>query len=155
LRQRLAMPRFLVCILATVRKWSCARNPIITECKNFAITPSIEGRKDSLKLMTDAFNWKQQANVKICARYPNTYYVSARDGVPIDSVEVIYEYEKQMTECNWRSFQQFTDCALGYWKITMESNHNWINGKCTCPVFLKRYICKHLVGIAIMKINVI
>ena len=34
--QRMAMPRFLVCILATVRKWSSARNPIITDCKKFA-----------------------------------------------------------------------------------------------------------------------
>ena len=26
---------------------------------------------------------------------------------------------------------------------------NWKQGKCTCPYFLKKYMCKHLVGLAI------
>ena len=28
---------------------------------------------------------------------------------------------------------------------------NWQQGLCTCPIFQKQYICKHVVGIAILK----
>ena len=28
------------------------------------------------------------------------------------------------------------------------NNGNWINGSCTCPIYFKRYVCKHIIGVA-------
>lgn len=149
LRERLPMPEYLACILSAVNKWSCRRDPLNINCKHFLTQPPI-----SLELWTAAFKWKQTTRILLCTTYPDCYYVSATDGVEIDSLEVILEYEKQMSQCNWKNFEQFTNCALGYWKIEMKSDLNWINGKCTCPAYFKHYICKHMVGIAIKKIKV-
>ena len=48
------------------------------------------------------------------------------------------------------SIPSFTDCAFGMWKITMKKDENWKNGTCTCPVYYKQFICKHIIGIAII-----
>lgn len=49
-------------------------------------------------------------------------------------------------------FMLFDVWALGifrYYKITMDRNpENWVDSKCTCPAFSKRYICKHVICIA-------
>ena len=58
-----------------------------------------------------------------------------------------------MEECNWRTFDQFTNCAFGYWKITIKSNaneSNWKKSTCTSPIFYKQYICKHIIAICIL-----
>ena len=34
--------------------------------------------------------------------------------------------------------------------MTMEGD-DWRNAKCSCPIFMKKYICKHIVGMAILK----
>ena len=47
---------------------------------------------------------------------------------------------------------KLASCAFGYWKITLlGTNPEWWNGSCTCPVYYKRYVCKHLAGIAILQ----
>jgi hypothetical protein len=41
---------------------------------------------------------------------------------------------------------------LKEWKVTLPSdasNEKWREGKCTCPFFLKKYMCKHIIGLAI------
>lgn len=50
---------------------------------------------------------------------------------------------------NWTTFDQFKNRAFIGWKIVWEDN--WRNSVCNCPVFMKNYICKHVVGIGIRK----
>jgi hypothetical protein len=85
----------------------------------------------------------------------NNWYVNSRDGVAIQGKSEINEYEKQMTECNWRTFADFVNCAFGIWKISI--NHtNWKQSTCTCPIYFKQYICKHIIGIcACLKLAII
>jgi hypothetical protein len=36
------------------------------------------------------------------------------------------------------------------WCLTIPINQkDWRNGRCSCPNFMKEYICKHLIGLAI------
>lgn len=68
------------------------------------------------------------------------------------NIQVIKKYDELMTKCNWVDFESFKNCAFGYWKITFKSDQpNWKLATCTCPIFYKRYICKHIVGIAMLK----
>ena len=54
-----------------------------------------------------------------------------------------------MTKFTWKSFESFINCAFGYWKISF-GHSNWKLATCTCPVYYKKYICKNIVGIAMM-----
>ena len=33
--------------------------------------------------------------------------------------------------------------------VDIPDDDSWTNGTCSCPVFLKQYVCKHLIGVAI------
>jgi len=36
------------------------------------------------------------------------------------------------------------------WIVSLPTvNDKWKEGKCTCPYFLKKYMCKHVIGLAI------
>ena len=57
-----------------------------------------------------------------------------------------------MNKQNWITFEAFRNCAFGIWCVTMPNpltEFNWKKGSCTCPTYYKKYICKHLIGIAI------
>jgi SWIM zinc finger len=78
--------------------------------------------------------------------------VKSSNGVPIESNEVIFRYENQMENCKWPTMDAFRNCAFGYWKVTMPeqlNDDNWKQATCTCPTFYKKYICKHIVGVAL------
>ena len=49
----------------------------------------------------------------------------------------------------WNTFEQFKKRAFKVWLVDMPETEPWHQGQCTCPYFLKNYICKHLIGIAI------
>jgi len=52
-------------------------------------------------------------------------------------------------DCKWNTFDQFKKRAFGVWIIKLPIDGNkWQEGHCTCPNYLKKYICKHIVGIA-------
>ena len=36
------------------------------------------------------------------------------------------------------------------WLVTFKLE-NWLESTCTCPVYLKSYMCKHLIGLAVQK----
>jgi hypothetical protein len=53
----------------------------------------------------------------------------------------------------WNTFDQFKEGALAIWVITLPNeeniSENWKQSRCTCPYFLKKYIWKHLICLAI------
>ena len=60
-----------------------------------------------------------------------------------------------MTNCSWKTFDEFRNCAFGIWRVTIvttDINSIWKKNTCTCPSFFKKYICKHIIGIAIRTI---
>ena len=55
-----------------------------------------------------------------------------------------------ITEMRWNTFEQFKKRAFSGWICRMPwIAECWSQGKCTCPSFLKKYMCKHIIGIAI------
>lgn len=50
---------------------------------------------------------------------------------------------------NWRSFDQFIKQGFGFfWTVTLGTNWK-CESKCDCPYFLKHYMCKHVIGLAL------
>jgi SWIM zinc finger len=50
---------------------------------------------------------------------------------------------------SWKSFDSYKTCVNRMW-ILKFNIANWRISTCSCPVFLKDFICKHVVGIAII-----
>ena len=50
----------------------------------------------------------------------------------------------------WNTFQQFKEKAFSVWFVTLpKEKSQWMKGICNCPSFFKKYMCKHVVGLAI------
>ena len=50
----------------------------------------------------------------------------------------------------WNTFEQFKKRAFSVWIVSLvPKSETWREGTCTCPNFLKKYMCKHLIGMAI------
>lgn len=50
----------------------------------------------------------------------------------------------------WRSFDQYIKYGFGMYYTTILHRNDWkTKSKCMCPDFLKNYICKHIIGLAI------
>jgi len=60
---------------------------------------------------------------------------------------VVTKYQQDMTQLRWKTFEQYDKCVSSTWKIIFDFD-DWSRSTCTCPVYLKQYICKHMVAIA-------
>ena len=47
------------------------------------------------------------------------------------------------------TFEQFKHRAFSVWIVQFSKDNGWLNGSCTCRDFFKKYVCKHMVGLAI------
>ena len=78
------------------------------------------------------------------------YFYITPANMPTLQESDIQKYDKQSRTLNWTKFdtQQLYQNRL--WIVSMDGE-NWRQGICTCLLFLKQYICKHIVGKAILR----
>ena len=57
-------------------------------------------------------------------------------------------FVKLCRDCSWSTFKEFEESLKSIW-CTIIDKDDWKNKSCcTCPYFLKNYLCKHIIGIA-------
>jgi hypothetical protein len=116
------------------------RDPSSINAKMFATEQAI-----CLKLWTSSYQWAKSIKDIIC--HPNDdskqYYIPARDIQSITQTD-LNKYINQ----KWTTFNQFRK-SFDIWYLTMQNNSDWKQSICNCPAFLKNYICKHVVRMAI------
>lgn len=148
LREQLSLGEFGVAAFRMMSKWSRIRDPANANPKLFKTVPT-----PLLDVWTNAFDWnKSGIEIVGLSSEPNHYYVKSSDSELGLNEDVILAYIKLMSEAKFTNFNQFCSTAFGYYCIKMPGNMNdgnWINGTCTCPAYYKRYICKHILGIAL------
>lgn len=131
LRERHPLSRFLVIATEMINNWS---NQFTEEA--FATTPVPQ-----LSDWTAGYQWaKLNKNVQIVqsAEADITYQVTTSDS------------REAAKEKIWKTFDDYKNVFFSSWNVTMPKEQSeWINGKCDCPQFSRKYICKHLLGIAI------
>jgi len=144
LRERLPLNRFIDVAKELIKEWSINRNPESPNPKIFFQKPKL-----TLKLQTDSYNWARN-NPKIRTSTRNnlkSYFISPSTNADLKPADVD-KFLKASQRQSWRFFDTYVIYQSQLWFVQIESQQ-WENGSCTCPGFLKNYICKHLLGIAI------
>jgi hypothetical protein len=106
----------------------------------FATEPTI-----CLQSWTSSYQWAKTTKDIICIQndVSNQYYIPARNLESISQIAL-----KKYIEKKWTTFNQFKK-SYDIWCLEMHDSSSWKISKFHCPAFLKKYICKHIVGMAI------
>ena len=136
LRERMPLGRFLNQCIVSANRWSDQ----YTMGKSIADRPTID-----LDQWTEAYQWvKSKKNVptKECRGYTE-YYCPTDDQQTVSPTDI-----RRVLSRQWTSFDLFKERAFSVWVVRMNTK-NWLDGRCTCKNYLKQYMCKHLLGLAI------
>ncbi|CAM4814310.1 unnamed protein product [Rotaria magnacalcarata] len=140
IRERHVLSRFLTIVSNIVNNWSIERDTSSINVKLFVTEPTI-----SLKLWTLSYQWAKSTKDITCVPNDSSkkYYIPARDLQSITQANLDKYKNKK-----WTTFNQFKK-SFDIWCIELENDSDWKKFKCNCPAFLKNYLCKHVVGMAI------
>lgn len=134
-RNRYPLNVFMNKILQWTREWSVEYK---SGAKKFVKVPTID-----LQLWTQAYKWvKMDKPIKrnVDKNGLISYKFSASENKPIKDWNILTK---------WKTFDEFKGRFCLGWQTYIQDADSWINGSCSCPMFFKTYICKHMVGMAI------
>lgn len=137
------------CDLRARAKINVFKNKILSALKMFSCE-----YKDEIKWMrwdvpitnqmwTEGLDWaRSEKKIEVQPNNDSTiYYVPAAE-VNVVSKKTLKTYNEKI----WRDFSSFVDDWNSIWRVEMP-NENLDGSTCTCPPYLKLYMCKHIVGI--------
>jgi len=136
------LSRFTVVVFEIVNKWSKERNPSRVNAKKFEHQPTI-----TLSCWTDGYNWfKGNKEVISIPKGDRTiYYIPAGEETTITEKEI-----KRYENCRFNLFHVYKSVYFKIWCLCLSNNPEELRtATCTCPSFLKNYICKHVIGMSI------
>ena len=138
-RERLPLARFLELMLKSVEKWS---KEYKNNCRIFNTSTTIE-----LPQWTTGYQWaKTNVNVSSVNSDKVIQYLCPSDLESNISKEEI----STVLEMRWNTFDQFKRRAFKVWIVSLPKEaENWMHDCCTCPMFFFKFICKHIIGLAI------
>lgn len=89
----------------------------------------------------DGYNLSKAKQVKVKKfRLFTKYYMSAKDKNTITEDDIA-----NATNLNWNTFNDFEENVFSIWQIIIFKDVDWKLGTCTCPIFQKEFICKHII----------
>ncbi|CAF3712454.1 unnamed protein product [Rotaria socialis] len=139
-RERHVLSRFLVIASNIINNWSIERDPSSTNAKLFTVKPTI-----CLNLWTSSYQWAKSTKDVICRQddVSKKYYIPARNLESISQADL-----NKYVNRKWTTFNHFKN-SFDIWCLEIKNGSDWKTSRCTCPAFLKNYICKHIVGMGI------
>uniref|UniRef100_A0A914WYR7 SWIM-type domain-containing protein n=1 Tax=Plectus sambesii TaxID=2011161 RepID=A0A914WYR7_9BILA len=75
-----------------------------------------------------------------------TTFISKKDLTNITS-EQVCEYKRHFHENHWPPFDTYVEMRMSLWAVSIPTE-NWKSSTCSCPPFLKKHKCKHLIAVA-------
>ncbi|XP_028175937.1 uncharacterized protein LOC114364130 [Ostrinia furnacalis] len=136
LRERIPLSRFLIVATTIVTEWSQNKG-----IDSFATSYSVK-----LPDWTQAYQWvKMDIKVTILQSDTDTktYLIQSTN-------KNTQKHKYAFIERTWKTFDQYKQIYFSHWKLIMPKNSNmWADSKCSCPKFAKKYMCKHVIGLAI------
>lgn len=116
------------------------------ELRHIATEPFIS--RDILMKSAEMVNEEFQSFKATTKGTARLYYVLP--GAKCSDKNSNYKYYKELTKRKWESFDEFITYGYQIFWVVSFSNDQWnTKSTCTCPVYFKQYICKHLVAIAL------
>ena len=131
-------------MLKVVHDWSIERNETHAHAKLFATRPTIDLTLTTLALEIDlsAMRTRSVHSKMFC-------FFSANNTKKKLTEDDINKFIKNNNEFNYLKFDTFVKNHHDkIWVVDFDKT-NWLNSTCNCPVFFKKYICKHICAIAI------
>lgn len=145
-RERVPLRQYFGCILKLLQNWSRDRNPENPGSKCFQITPSI-----SNLLISNSYTWAREHTG---LRFQNLNETSIQFISPVGNQSIRREEIDRILglikRLSWKKFESYFSSKSAFWIINFQLP-DWISSTCSCPTFKKEYICKHIVGICIIK----
>lgn len=91
--------------------------------------------------MTKGYQWREENKI---VKYHPDGFIMVPSGNDVD----LSNWNKCLLQ--WETFDDFKKNTFMGWSTIVPEN-NWIEGSCNCPVYLKHFMCKHFIGIAIRR----
>jgi hypothetical protein len=124
-----------------VHDWSFERDDTNVNAKTVASEANI-----SFDLWSKSYQWakknKQISGVKLDGN--TTFFIPARDLESIPDSDL-----KKYKSGKYSTFDQFQKIHFSIWRLESNDQKSWKSSKCNFPMFLKNFICKHVVGMGI------
>lgn len=132
MRERFPLEMFIAVLMKWISEWGAEYD---AGTNIFATSPSLD-----LPLWTKAYQWvRLNKNIKVNVA-ENFYWV------PAGEAKDIVQFLNSET---WTQFDDFKSNAFRVWATAIIDRDSWIESKCNCPAFMKKFMCKHILGIAI------
>lgn len=129
------MTQFLSNLMDNLRNWS-----LEYDYKEQHKKPEIDNH-----LWTLAAQWSK-LNVQVKFKSTDDYneFLIPADDKPFSNPDLITTYNL------WNTIEEYEDQMRQIYILQLPTDSSkWKKGTCTCPYYLKNYLCKHLVGKAI------
>jgi hypothetical protein len=137
--ERLTLSRFKILTLEIVEKWSKSYERGL---KQFHDKQTV-----TLDIWTNSYQWVKLNKSIVSTKLENEieFYIPAEQELNISKSEI-----DVMKKMKWYSFDQYKTKAFNIWHVKLPMDEaKWLDGQCNCPTFFKKFMCKHVVGLAI------
>jgi hypothetical protein len=153
-RERLKMDDFTKVLFNMLQGWSKDRDPDYSNCAKFHVSPSID-----LSDKTNAYQWCKQKKT-IVSRGDN-HYIPSSTNKDVITDESIDKYLEITSKRSWKTFNSFSKFYYSIWTVNLNTECVYpstispedvtMSASCNCLSFLKKYVCKHTIGMCAMK----
>ncbi len=142
LRNRLSIRDFLDIAFKCVQDWSTERDQNCINFKPFAIEVMC-----SLQIQTEAYQWvKTDAQVITRPVNGSCHFIQPHGKAKLKVADII-KYHRQRQSHSWRTFDTYAASQTKLWFVEFPDT-DWTHAKCSCETYLKKFLCRHVIGIA-------
>ncbi|CAF1379390.1 unnamed protein product [Adineta ricciae] len=138
-RERLPLSRFKILTLEIVERWSKSYERGLKEFH--------DRQTLTLDVWTSSYQWVKLNKSITSTKLENEieFYVPGGEKLDINKNEI-----DAMKKMKWYSFDHYKAKAFNVWHVTLPLDESkWMDGRCNCPAFFKKFMCKHIVGLGI------
>lgn len=134
-RERVALSVFISLMVDLIGRYSrrCNTDQV------FATTTTI-----SKNTWVAAHQWAKTAGkLKVHSTHDGNKTISVKSSS--------FDDEPHIVRSDWKSLSEFKSFYTSTWTVTrIKPETNWLKAICSCPIYQKQFICKHVVGIAVL-----
>jgi hypothetical protein len=150
LRQQIMIGDYIEQVKNQLKEWSELRNPEDPNYIAVASIPSIGTAQ-----FTNAYQWlnlnKESGRKTLQVKTDTlTHFFTRESGSQAElNQEQVVIFNRTFESALFVSFDDFKETCFGIWRTTFPNDTGtWTTATCTCHVYFKDRVCKHIIGIA-------